>query len=779
MEDAIKPVKIEKIDIDALNKLLRHPGIVSSVKRTLRNMNKSKVNGNCLHVYYDYSKDFQKAKIGRMWANTGLQTLERDVRNLLSQKFYWDADIKNAAFTILLGVCQQNGWTCEISTEYVRNRDAILGDLVEHYGVSKDAVKQLLISVLFLGSEECWQREQSIKIACHEFVSRLTKECKVIAENMWSAEKYKDIVRNIEKKRKETNKKGSLLSTVIFDEEHKILMEFDRCCTLNDRKVGTLLFDGCFIEKRVNETTPPIDLLRICENYVLDKLGYQLEYVFKPIESTIELAEKQTQTNAVDPDIVIDDGYACRVFVELMGDRLVYTQGRVFVFDETTGMWTDSKPIIKNWTVKFRHELTFYQYNDTTGKPKITNYSGCATAVDKMLQFVPPEYHEEDFFQKYIHTSFEKFLFEDGIYDARTQTFTRGFNPKIVFVNRIDRPFQPHRDEELIKKVDKILFKDPFLEEHFKGANYFAKSLARGLCGIIGKDFFMCLGDTNSSKGTLVCALKYAYGGSKGYIGSFNGNHLLFNNNSCDSAKALSWVIPLVYKRVCFSSEMDKDRKASSNLMKSLTSGGDDMVARQNNKDEIYVVNYSMLVSCANDMTEFAPHDSAAEERMKVLEMLKTFKMNPTPGNRLEMQADSNIKNHFEHSVEYKDAIFHLMSDYYQEYLKGCEVPACVIKARNEWAGETLNIKSVINDDDEYEITGCPDDRVPVSSMKFYIQELSKRLQKSPKKLTLELQKVGVEKKVAKILSTNTAAVCWVGIKKRDMLDMRDEDLLD
>jgi hypothetical protein len=52
-------------------------------------------------------------------------------------------------------------------------------------------------------------------------------------------------------------------------------------------------------------------------------------------------------------------------------------------------------------------------------------------------------------------------LFKDGIYDMKKREFTKGFNRDLCFAGRINRPF-PERNEELIAKLNKQLFEDPF-----------------------------------------------------------------------------------------------------------------------------------------------------------------------------------------------------------------------------------------------------------------------------------------------------------------------------
>ena len=93
------------------------------------------------------------------------------------------------------------------------------------------------------------------------------------------------------------------------------------------------------------------------------------------------------------------------------------------------------------------------------------------------------------------------------------------------------------------------------------------------------KRFFFGLGSGNSGKSTLVKAYTSSFGG---LIGTFNAENISYkDNNNSDEAASMRWVLLLRHSRIIFSNEIKADVKLNGNFIKKLSSGGDELLARQ------------------------------------------------------------------------------------------------------------------------------------------------------------------------------------------------------
>lgn len=288
---SMKYVKTELFNPNVMKSLLTHQGLSFDTRQTLKKYHKKRQNGNCIETIYDYSKDYQAAKVGRVYAHgaVGLQGFEREVRNALAQDLYFDVDMENAHCTILYKVCQDKGWVCDKLRDYVENREQVLQNIMEHYGASRKDAKNLMIRMMFLGYPESWVGETICENSTNtmEYALKFKEELHNIAKNVWGS--YTELVDIVKKKRKinETQKLSSCLSLMLQTEEHKILMAIDECLKQNGRSMDVFIFDGGLVRKKDGETDLPENVLRTCEEYVKSSTGYDVKLVVKPMETTL------------------------------------------------------------------------------------------------------------------------------------------------------------------------------------------------------------------------------------------------------------------------------------------------------------------------------------------------------------------------------------------------------------------------------------------------------------------------------------------------------------
>lgn len=779
--DEIKVVKVEMFNVDKYSDIMNHKGVSHVTKTSLKRYFKSKYNGNHVEVQYKHGKGCEREGIGRLYAvnGVGLQSLERDVRNLLAQDYYWDVDMKNAQPSILLRICNEKGWKCKILNHYIKNREEVLQSISEYYGCSKGDAKNVIIRMMYLGDDANWFAETVCSknpSTPHEFITKFKNEIANIAENIYSSEaRLREFV---SKKRKWTplKKKSSVLSYHLQTEENAILQEIDTYLLSCGRSMDVLIFDGGLVRKHPNEKELPLDILKGCEEHIMNTLGYKVELCVKPMISNLVFDAKLNTKVLVDAHTVIDDAYAAEEYVRLMDGNIVYSEEKVNVFDIKTGQWTNKICVVKESINRHKDQLKFYQCNeDDATKYKLFNYAGNEKNVNNMLKFVPCFCKDETFFQRNAESSLGKLLFADGIYDFDKDEFIPSFIKDIVFRDRISRPFPKEKNEELIKQVHKILFRDPFKEEDYGVADYLKKGLARGLYGDYhAKLIYFCVGEANAGKSLMTDAMSGAF---EEFVDVFNGNEMLYNDqNGADEARKLSFVHEIKDKRIAFSNELKMTKAIDGNLLKKIASGWDGYKARVLYGKPEKIINRSTEFLFVNDLPCCKPCDQAALNRIRCVEYKMSFIDKDNFEGKLrddQVLADITLKTKFKNDKRYQDAMVNVLLDAYREYKRdGHIVPPEIKSATSEWVGEQGTLEGHLKK--RYEITNNEEDFVDARELINYLI----------KDCEVQLSDTKIGKELLKVLKKGKDDRKIGGIKKRVWLGIKriceiEEDPLD
>lgn len=560
----LKIVKSELFDADMMALLSRHEGVPADIKQTLKAYRKRATNGNQVQVVYEFGKLWRGVQKGRVGpANgLGLQTMRGDIRAALASKYYWDVDVVNAQPHILVALCKKRGWSCERLEEYVTYRSTKLEEIQAELGCDRDAAKQYCLSILFGGDPYK---------TVSPYFTELAAELSRIADNVAAA--FPDIYRIAVKEKK--NPKASCLATVAQDQERAILLTIDSFLKTKGRAFDVLIHDGGLVRKLDSETEFPSELMRAAEAAVLAELGYAIRLDVKPLIHTFQPPSEEEAE-------LINDAYAAKRFVELLGDNLVLDKnGQRYCFDTTTGLWTTSDDNLRRWLNVYEKEMTFTR--QTENGPRVYDYAGKESNIQNMFKNLNRYLVPTDFLESRVNNSTGKLLFEDGICDIETGIFTEAFDPSIFFHARIPRKFPRERDEALIAHVQKLLFEDPYLEDQREQARFFKIGLARAIYGDYrAKRCYATVGEPNCGRGLLTGALSAAFGD---YVTTFDSNDLLFNpRDGADNAKQNAWLVPIAASRLCIGNEirLTGTRFVDGNKLKSLVSGGDVIKGRLN-----------------------------------------------------------------------------------------------------------------------------------------------------------------------------------------------------
>ena len=247
----------------------------------LKKICKSKSNFNV--VKYSYSKTAKT--FGRLFAKSAsLQNLPREFRGALAFDLYHDIDIQNAHPSFLYQYCNTKGFKCDVLKQYVENRDHILNDLSSKFNLEPSDIKNLILTLINGGKREGL-------VSGDTFLTNLNNELKIITDNI--------ILTNpmLEKQAKKVHKndpniKGKIVNLLLCNIENDTMLTAVEYLLENNYEVDVLVFDGFMVRKNIDKPITT-ELLDDVSKYVMDKTGYSLKFVEKPLDNTINVLLKQ------------------------------------------------------------------------------------------------------------------------------------------------------------------------------------------------------------------------------------------------------------------------------------------------------------------------------------------------------------------------------------------------------------------------------------------------------------------------------------------------------
>lgn len=246
--------------------------------------NKTPIN----NVSYLPSKNLKN--MGRLFAQSAsLQNLPREFRGAIGGNYH-DIDMVNCHPSLLLQYCKKNDIKCDNLEYYVNNRDLVIKKIMDTYQMNKGDVKQLFLSVMNGGKRDGITDPffTKFKIECeriHTFIASLNPKL------------LKDVC-----KRKEFNVNGSLTNIILCNLENEILLNAVQYLMSMDYKVDVLVFDGCMIRKEEDKEITT-DILNGLNGYVLEKTGYDIKFIEKELDTSIDLSIYESPNNDIDASI--------------------------------------------------------------------------------------------------------------------------------------------------------------------------------------------------------------------------------------------------------------------------------------------------------------------------------------------------------------------------------------------------------------------------------------------------------------------------------------------
>jgi hypothetical protein len=363
-------LKSELFDVDAMESLLRHDGVSETDKKPLRRYKKMRVNGNSVRIEYDYSKKMRDLKKGRVYPDRllSLGSFPREIRAALSAKYYDDIDCENSQPVLLAQVAKKNGVACEALEEYIANRKEVLEAIQKTHKMTRDEAKDVCIAILFGG----YRNE-------HPLLPRIKAELDTLS--ILIAQRFPEI---LEAAKKSDDKKNNLLASTlahyIQNEERIILFTIDAFLAEKGYDMDVLIHDGGMVRRKGNEPFPP-SLLEEAKGVVLEKTGFHITLCIKPLTHTFDFS---SQTNSMVPsNILIDDSFAAKKFVEMVGDKIRRCGNELYVLNDE-GIWETGDDAMRGLVHQYEERLVWKQVN-AMGMVNTYNYGGDVNKISKLI----------------------------------------------------------------------------------------------------------------------------------------------------------------------------------------------------------------------------------------------------------------------------------------------------------------------------------------------------------------------------------------------------------
>lgn len=706
---------------------------------------------------YSYTEATPLEVGGRLYCGNSIQGMSKHIRGFLLKNTATDIDMKNAHPVILNYLCKINGIRCPELEYYVNHRDEIL----EESG-NREETKELYLKAV--------NDDKLNKKATDKNFKKFDAECKEIQKKLTSLECYKHICNSVPASRT-YNWLGSASNRILCVYENKILQEVISILNKKKIEICSLAFDGLMMYGNHYED---FELLKDIEEHVESKFeGLGMKFSFKPHSTLIQMPENYEIPETKEEEVtgVWNDTEAAKLVYKLY-PHWVNCKEILYVFDNETGVWSDTKTVHNKIIMSLSQHLHILAKDGDKVVKTNKSYGNTLSLMQKLPELIKTLCTNNNWLDEMQYTSLGKILFNNGYYDFKQSMFydkdTYGFSPEIMFIGKINQDFEQFDDEEVeyIASIKQRFFYDPLGKDQ---GDYFALQVARGLAGDKMKRIMFGLGASNCGKSIISTAIMQSCGE---YVGSFNAENLSVRNTSNDEGQIMRWVMLLKFKRIIISNEMKSTVNLNGTMIKKISSGGDKVVGRSHGGNEDEFITHFLPICMANDLPKITPYDDAVSTRLRVVSYNKSFVDEPT--NEFELKKDKNIEDEIRTKRFQKCFIGLLIREYLTFMDNGCidTEPAEVLQSKNAWVQQEKSVVDTFKD--EFEITDNKDDYIKSSDIQTWLEN---------KKLGITITKFGIEMNKYAILNKleNTKSIqkkiagkvmkVWSGIKMNNDIE--------
>lgn len=371
-------VKEELYDVDVLEQLLKHDGITTAVKDSLRRYKKRRANGNHVALAYEYGKGVRELKKGRLYVQPwlGLSSVPSDVRAALGAKYYDEIDMENSQPVLLTQIAKKEGVEHSALEEFITERKEVLEQLQKNNNMTRDEAKQVCFRVFYGALADQ-----------HPLFPAMRKELETLARAVINNHPEFEVVARKSKEAKQRdpnlhiNQEGSVLAHYAQDVETRILLVIDEFLKTKGFSMDVLQHDGGMVRKKNGESIP-MTLLQEAQGVVLEKTGFHITLTVKPLKHSFQFGSSK-ENSIVPSHIDITDSWAAEKFVAMAGDRLRRVGTELYMLNND-GIWETGEFPLRQLIEEFEDRLTWKKYNALGA---LTSYHyGCdVTLINKLI----------------------------------------------------------------------------------------------------------------------------------------------------------------------------------------------------------------------------------------------------------------------------------------------------------------------------------------------------------------------------------------------------------
>jgi hypothetical protein len=498
-------------------------------------------------------------------------------------------------------------------------------------------------------------------------------------------------------------------------------------------------------------------------NEVDKKLSNKLLKSYKEI-----LVKNNKPKREIEIEIMyIDSDNQCAdILFDEFVDKLIYCKGQLFL--KINNIWSNDKQTIDLTLLNTILNKPFYMI---TEKGKETPYSSFVRNAknirEALISKIMMNNNKNEIYEKFHTTTKGRICFLDGVLDFQTKLFYTWKNINFDYYStvQINRNYQeyfenPHEIE--IEKVKKQIYDIAFGEKVDTALHFLSRALS-GHCE--DKNFSVYIGNRDCGKGVIYDSLKHAF---ENYVKPFELSMIQYQRetNQDETSRKLYWLLDLEFARLAVSQEIpavEKGMKTCGKILKKLTGGGDEHIARRNYDrvdthfkiDSTFFIlgNNEMLVDkqdafehCVefNSVIQFKSKDEIDlmiknEEDEKIIQIYKV--------------ADPNIKNQCM-TEEWKNAMIYLLFKNYQDR------PVSTFKKKDDYDDNEKSLRKQILE--AFTITGSKDDYVTCEDVNNILSSESKG------KIKIELESLNVIKKKQN-KNEDRNKHCYFGMIKKEI----------
>lgn len=738
----------------------------------------------------------------RAASNLGVHS--KYIKNTLYQYMGWvDYDMVAGHPTILCEIAKKTNTQFPAIEEYIHRRSEIMAELADYYSVvgttpeetaknriTPEDIKYLYNLTIYGGGFSTWVKNTTEGDEKHGFPPRPVANRPL--HPLYSA--YHADVRNAsnliytfnpqlvsavcgnenldEWKRK--SRTMSYFCGIIENDCLKYAYKYGVKNGIFPARSGDLCYDGFTMP------APPegIDLdyhITQMNLFIQKNTGLAIQMKVKPFGSVIQsildkrAAMTSTPSKKIDDDsrFAANDDQASDILYDEVKDIFKSCNSRLFYLDGN--VWTCDKNKIDDIILRLILRSRIYSgTNEKTGMPisYAQNVNKATKIREALYAKIRVQNDDPELYTKFYQNNKKLLCFKDGVLNLEKNTFTLWEDlPKNTVFTTLVIPYDYAEyfqcpNEEAIREIKTAIF-EPLFGDKMDTALHF---LARAMAGHNeDKRFGTYLGNRNCGKGVLYALLKSAFGD---YVKTFELGNIMYCRKTAgmenvDTSKKMYWALDLEGTRLVISQEVPDIKSGmmiNGKMLKKLTGGGDDIIARRN-YDRCDTLVRLMLTPfmLGNSSLEYDAED-CLEEAVEFCSVVQ-FKtqaeidaMREEGRSELEMRryrvADPNIKQKCETSDEWKRAMVALILRSY----KTEKVPI-ISDATTEQNGLLNHIESI------FDLTYNKNDMILTKELYAKLPDFAQ------KKIKTELNAMNIFDKKVQTDCIYKNRHCFIGIK--------------